>query len=219
MGDTQALLSAKASGTFEIGGDLPVGRLGFGAMRITGAGIWGEPADPDECRRVLRRAVELGVTLIDTADSYGPHVSERLIARGALAVPGRSRGRHQGGLTRTGPNRWSTDGRPEHLRAGLRGQPARGSGSIASISSSCTGSTASAAGPVSARWPTSSARARSATSASRARVDEILAARELSTSSPCRTASTCRPRRRGRARLLRGRGIGFMPWFPLATGR
>ena len=63
------------SDTFAIGGDLPVGRLGFGAMRITGAGIWGEPADPDECRRVLRRAVELGVTLIDTADSYGPHVS------------------------------------------------------------------------------------------------------------------------------------------------
>src|SRR6185437_6722375 len=75
------------SDTFAIGGDLPVGRLGFGAMRITGAGIWGEPADPDECRRVLRRAVELGVTLIDTADSYGPHVSERLIGETLAPYP------------------------------------------------------------------------------------------------------------------------------------
>src|ERR1700726_836888 len=71
---------AQASGTFTIGGDLTVNRMGFGAMRLTGRGIWGPPADPDECKRVLRRAVELGVNFIDTADSYGPHVSEELIA-------------------------------------------------------------------------------------------------------------------------------------------
>jgi aryl-alcohol dehydrogenase-like predicted oxidoreductase len=72
--------NATASGVFKIGGDLPVHRLGFGAMRITGPGVWGEPKDPAEARRVLQRAVELGVNLIDTADSYGPEVSERLIA-------------------------------------------------------------------------------------------------------------------------------------------
>ncbi len=79
---TTATLSANAaaSGTFNLGNELPVHRLGFGAMRITGKGIWGEPADPEEARRVLRRAIELGVNFIDTADSYGPEVSERLIA-------------------------------------------------------------------------------------------------------------------------------------------
>ncbi len=75
-----ATLSAAASGTFKLGNDLPVHRLGFGAMRLTGKGIWGEPENPEEARRVLRRAVELGINFIDTADSYGPEVSERLIA-------------------------------------------------------------------------------------------------------------------------------------------
>ena len=75
-----ATINAKASGTLTIGGDLTVNRLGFGAMRITGEGIWGEPKNPDEARNVLRRAIELGVNFIDTADSYGPEVSERLIA-------------------------------------------------------------------------------------------------------------------------------------------
>ncbi len=114
-------LDAAQSGTFHIGGDLPVHRLGFGAMRITGAGIWGEPGNPDECRKVLRRAVELGVNLIDTADAYGPDVSERLIAE-ALApyAPGLVIAT-KGGLVRSGPNEWSPDGRPEHLRQALEG--------------------------------------------------------------------------------------------------
>jgi aryl-alcohol dehydrogenase-like predicted oxidoreductase len=105
-----------ASDTFSIGGDLTVNRLGFGAMRLTGEGIWGEPRDPAEAKRVLRRAVELGVNFIDTADAYGPDVSERLIgetlfpyAKGLVIAT-------KGGLTRQGPNLWAPVGRPEYLR-------------------------------------------------------------------------------------------------------
>ena len=86
IGMTTSTVNAKASGTFSIGGDLTVNRLGYGAMRITGDGIWGEPKDAADCKRVLQRAVELGVNFIDTADSYGPEVSERLIGEGAGSV-------------------------------------------------------------------------------------------------------------------------------------
>jgi pyridoxine 4-dehydrogenase len=113
--------TAAAAGTFAIGGDLPVTRLGYGAMRITGPGIWGEPADREGAKRLLRRAVELGVDLIDTADSYGPFVSEELI-REALHT-GRSADPYAGvvvatkaGLIRTGPGDWHALGRPEYLR-------------------------------------------------------------------------------------------------------
>ena len=95
--------------------DHTVQRLGFGAMRITGPGVWGPPADPDEARRVLRRAVELGVDFIDTADSYGPHVSEELI-REALHPYGEVRVATEAGLLRTGPDQWIPCGRPEYLR-------------------------------------------------------------------------------------------------------
>ena len=107
---------AAASGTFRIGGDLPVHRLGFGAMRITGPGVWGEPADRDEAIRVLRRAVELGVTLIDTADSYGPFVSEDLIAEALHPYPDDLVIATKVGFTRQGPGRWVPVGRPEYLR-------------------------------------------------------------------------------------------------------
>ncbi len=100
--------------TFKIGGDLPVHRLGFGAMRITGPGIWGEPADRGEAIRTLRRARELGIDFIDTADSYGPDVSERLI-REALHPYGSIRVATKAGLARTGPDRWVALGRPEYL--------------------------------------------------------------------------------------------------------
>ena len=103
---------AAASGTFDIGGDLPVHRLGFGAMRITGKGIWGEPADREESLAVLRRAVELGVTLIDTADSYGPFVSENLIAEALHPYPGNLVIATKAGLQRPGPDEWIPDGRP-----------------------------------------------------------------------------------------------------------
>jgi pyridoxine 4-dehydrogenase len=113
--------SAAAAGTIEIGGDLVVRRLGFGAMRITGPGIWGEPPDADEARATLRRVVELGVNFIDTADSYGPQVSERLIAEALYPYPGDLVIATKGGLVRPGPGRWDADGRPEHLREACAG--------------------------------------------------------------------------------------------------
>ncbi len=106
--------SAAKSGSFKIGGDIAVHRLGFGAMRLTGPGIWGDPADRAECLRTLRRLPELGVNLIDTADSYGPNVSEELI-REALHPYRDMLIATKGGLTRTGPNRWVPLGRPEYL--------------------------------------------------------------------------------------------------------
>jgi len=107
------------AGTITLG-DVEVDRLGFGAMRITGPGIWGAPADPDAAVALLRRAVELGVDFIDTADSYGPRVSEELIAR-ALAPYDGVVVATKGGLTRGGPGEWAANGRPEHLRAALEG--------------------------------------------------------------------------------------------------
>jgi aryl-alcohol dehydrogenase-like predicted oxidoreductase len=108
--------NAAASGTFALGGDLHIHRLGFGAMRITGEGIWGDPRDPEQAKQVLRRAVELGVNFIDTADSYGPEVSERLIAEALHPYPKHLVIATKGGLTRSGPNRWAPVGRPEYLR-------------------------------------------------------------------------------------------------------
>jgi aryl-alcohol dehydrogenase-like predicted oxidoreductase len=112
---------AAAAGTIEIGGDLVVRRMGFGAMRITGDGIWGEPPDHGQARATLRRAVELGVNFIDTADSYGPEVSERLIAEALHPYPDDLVIATKGGLVRPGPGRWDADGRPEHLRSACEG--------------------------------------------------------------------------------------------------
>jgi pyridoxine 4-dehydrogenase len=112
----QTSVTAAAAGTIGIGGDLTVNRLGFGAMRITGRGIWGAPPDRDAAKAVLRRAVELGVNLIDTADSYGPHVSETLIAEALYPYPDDLVVATKGGLERTGPWQWPTNGRPEHLK-------------------------------------------------------------------------------------------------------
>ena len=112
---------ATASGTFTIGGDLTVYRLGFGTMRLTGPGIWGPPADKQEAITVLRHALELGVNLLDTADSYGPGVSESLIAEALYPYPKDLVIATKGGLLRTGPNQWPADGRPEHLREALEG--------------------------------------------------------------------------------------------------
>src|ERR1700735_4813953 len=113
-------LAAKA-GEFRIGNDLRVTRLGFGAMRITGTGIWGEPADRAECIRVLRRAVELGVNFIDTADAYGPAVSEEIIAEALHPYPPGLVIATKGGFDRPGPNQWVENGRPEHLRSACEG--------------------------------------------------------------------------------------------------
>jgi aryl-alcohol dehydrogenase-like predicted oxidoreductase len=117
--------TAAAAGKIDIGGDLTVNRLGFGAMRITGPGIWGEPPDRDRAKTALRRAVELDVTFIDTADSYGPEVSELLIAETLYPYPEELVIATKGGLVRPGPGRWEPDGRPEHLRQACEGSLAR----------------------------------------------------------------------------------------------
>jgi len=111
---------ASAAGTVTVG-DLTVNRMGFGAMRITGDGVWGPPADPDECRRVLRRALELGVNFIDTANSYGPHVSEELIAEALFPYPEGLVIATKAGFARPGPGRWKPDGRPERIREEIEG--------------------------------------------------------------------------------------------------
>ena len=112
---------AAAAGTISLGDDLMVNRLGFGAMRITGSGVWGPPPDRSEAVRVLRRAVELGVQFIDTADSYGPDVSEELIAEALHPYPDDLVVATKGGYLRDGPDQWRADGRPEHLRAACEG--------------------------------------------------------------------------------------------------
>ena len=113
--------TAAAAGTIDIGGDLTVNRLGFGAMRITGRGIWGQPPSRDQAIATLRRVVELGVNFIDTADSYGPSVSEELIAEALHPYPDDLVIATKGGQVRPGPNRWDPDGRPEHLRQACEG--------------------------------------------------------------------------------------------------
>ena len=114
-------MTTTVSDSFTIGGDLQVRRLGFGAMRITGDGIWGPPDDPDEARALLRRTVELGVDLIDTADSYGPDVSEELIAEALSPYPDGLVIATKGGLRRTGPGEWPRDARPERLKESCEG--------------------------------------------------------------------------------------------------
>ena len=115
MTTTSEQANAAASGTFKLGGDLEVNRLGYGAMRLTGEGIWGAPKDPEAAKRVLRRAVELGINFIDTADAYGPAINESMIgealspyAKGVVVAT-------KGGLTRLGPGKWLPVGRPEYL--------------------------------------------------------------------------------------------------------
>jgi aryl-alcohol dehydrogenase-like predicted oxidoreductase len=114
-------LDASAAGTIDVGGDLTVNRMGFGAMRVTGQGIWGPPPNREQAQAALRRAVELGVTFIDTADSYGPEVSETLIADTLYPYPGDLVIATKGGLLRPGPGRWQPNGRPEHLREACEG--------------------------------------------------------------------------------------------------
>jgi pyridoxine 4-dehydrogenase len=115
-----AQLTDSSAGTLRLGGDLEVRRLGYGAMRITGEGTWGPPADPDGARAVLRRAAELGVNLFDTADSYGPKVSEELIAEALHPYEGMTIAT-KGGLERTGPGEWPRNGQPDHLKEACEG--------------------------------------------------------------------------------------------------
>jgi len=113
--------NAAAAGTIDVGGDLTVNRMGYGAMRITGQGVWGPPPDRDQAKAALRRAVDLGVNFIDTADSYGPAISEELIAETLYPYADDLVIATKGGLVRPGPGRWDPDGRPEHLREACEG--------------------------------------------------------------------------------------------------
>lgn len=110
------MTNAAEAGTFMLGGDLAVHRLGFGAMRMTGEGIWGDLKEPQRTRAVLRRAVEIGINFIDTADAYGPEVSENLIAEALYPYPAGLVIATKGGLTRQGPDKWMPVGRPEYLQ-------------------------------------------------------------------------------------------------------
>src|SRR6201997_3920326 len=114
-------VTAAESGTFRIGGDLPVHRLGFVAMRLTGDGVWGPPKDRKECIAVLRRAIELGVNFIDTAESYGPHVSEEIIAEALHPYPANLVIATKGGFDRSGPGKWEMNGHPQRLREEIEG--------------------------------------------------------------------------------------------------
>jgi aryl-alcohol dehydrogenase-like predicted oxidoreductase len=114
-------INAAKSGTFTLGGDLTINRLGYGAMRITGEGIWGPPKNKEEALRVLKATLDLGINFIDTADSYGPYVSEELIAEALHPYPEGLLIATKGGLERTGPNKWPMNGRPEHLESALKG--------------------------------------------------------------------------------------------------
>ncbi len=116
MSDNVNKPDAALSGTFSIAGDMPVNRMGFGAMRITGKGIWGEPKDPTEAIKLLQRLPDLGINFIDTADSYGPEVSENLIAQALYPYPSGLIIATKGGLTRQGPNMWAPVGRPEYIQ-------------------------------------------------------------------------------------------------------
>jgi pyridoxine 4-dehydrogenase len=125
MADPTTSVTAAAAGTIDVGGDLTVNRIAFGAMRITGPGIWRQPPDRQEALATLRRAIELEVNFIDTADSYGPDVSETLIAEALYPYPEDLVIATKGGLERPGPNRWVPNGRPEHLRAACEGSLTR----------------------------------------------------------------------------------------------
>jgi pyridoxine 4-dehydrogenase len=114
-------MKSYSNSKFSIGGNLTVNRMGFGAMRITGEGIWGPPADKDEAMRVLKKTIELGINFIDTADSYGPNVSEELIAEALFPYPKDLIIATKGGLTRTGPNQWPVNSHPDHLKKALEG--------------------------------------------------------------------------------------------------
>ncbi len=118
-------MNVRESGTITLGGELTVNRLGFGAMRVTGSGVWGPPPDENRARDLLRRVVEAGVNLIDTADSYGPDVSERLVGEALRPYPNDLVIATKGGQVRPGPNRWVPDGRPQHLRVALEGSLSR----------------------------------------------------------------------------------------------
>ena len=209
-----------SAGTVTLG-DLTVNRIGFGAMRITGPGVWGPPQDPDECRRVLRRAVELGVNFIDTADSYGPNISETLIAEALYPYPDDLVIATKAGLVRPAQARWDADGRPEHIREAVEGslrrlrvdridlyQSHRPDPNVPYEETIGTFKDLQAEGKVRHVGVSNVGRSELARARSLVDVVSVQNRYNLTDRDSDKVRDTCEEA-----------GIAFIPWFPLATGR
>jgi pyridoxine 4-dehydrogenase len=212
-------MSAEASGTFSIGGDLPVRRMGFGAMRITGPGVWGAPADPDAAVRLLRRAVELGVNFIDTADAYGPFVSEELLRKALHPYAGVVIAT-KGGLTRSGPGAWESNGHPEHLRKAVEGSLQRlGLERIDLYQLHRIDPRVPAADQFGALKELQQAGKIRHLGLSEVSVDELEAARKIIEVTTVQNQYNLAQRKAEPVlKHCEKLGIGFIPWFPIATG-
>lgn len=209
-----------ASGTFDLGGDLPIRRLGYGAMQITGPGVWGEPADRDACIAVLRRAVELGVDFIDTADSYGPFVSEDLI-REALHPYGHVRIATKAGFTRQGPGEWRVVGAPNYLRQCAEMSLRRlGVETIDLYQLHRIDSTVPLADQLGVFADLVAAGKVRHVGLSEVTVEELVAAQEIVPIASVQNLYNV-ANRQSEALLehCTEHGIGFIPWFPIATGQ
>jgi pyridoxine 4-dehydrogenase len=212
---------ARASGEFAIGGDLPVVRLGYGSMQIPGPGVWGEPRDHDEVVRVLRRALELGVTLIDTADSYGPGVSERLIHEALHPYPDDLVIATKAGFTRPGPDRWERNGKPQHLRAQAeRSLRLLGLERIELFQLHRIDPDVPLADQLGALVELQAEGKIGRIGLSEVSVSEIEAARAITPIATVQNRYNLADRSAEPVlNYCEAEGIGFIPWFPMATGR
>ena len=215
------MTTAQLTDTFRIGGDLPVHRLGYGAMQLPGPGVWGEPADRDAALRVVRAAVEQGVDFIDTADSYGPFVSEQIIAEALHPYPETWSSRTKAGLTRQGPGIWTPVGRPAYLKQqvelSLRHLKVE---RIDLIQLHRIDPEVPLADQLGALQGAAGRRARCATSASpRSRSSELKAAREIAEIVSVQNLYNLTNRQsQDVLDYATAEGIAFIPWFPIATG-
>jgi pyridoxine 4-dehydrogenase len=212
---------AEKSGVFNLGGDLPVFRLGFGSMQLTGKGIWGEPADRPEALAVLRRALELGITLIDTADSYGPHVAERLIAEALHPYPSDLLIATKAGLQRSGPDQWESDGRPAHLRSACEGSLRRLKlDQIALYQLHRIDSKVPMEDQIGTLLELQRAGKIRHIGLSEVSVEQIKAVRRLTPIASVQNLYNLANRNAGAVlEYCTRENIAFIPWFPLATGR
>lgn len=212
---------AHASGEFLIGGDLPVVRLGYGAMQLPGPGVWGEPRDHDEVIRVLRRAVELGVTFIDTADAYGPDVSERLIREALHPYPQGLVIATKAGLMRPGPGRWESNGKPEYLKAEAEKSLRQlGLERIELFQLHRIDPLVALADQLGAFVELRDEGKIGHIGLSEVSVPEIEAARQIAPIATVQNLYNLAERRAESVlEYCEREGIGFIPWFPMATGR
>jgi pyridoxine 4-dehydrogenase len=209
------------SSSFAIGGDLPVRRLGFGTMQLPGPGVWGAPRDHNEAIRVLRRAVELGVTLIDTADSYGPEVSERLIREALHPYPDGIVVATKAGMTRQGPNQWDVDGRPGYLKSQAeKSLRVLGLDRIELFQLHRIDPAVAFADQLGALVELQSDGKIGRIGLSQVSVPEIEAARKITPIATVQNRYNLSDRKAdGVLEFCERQGIGFIPWFPMATGR